>query len=156
MPKWFYFTILAVALLTLAVGGWVVKGSSPQRSRRGASSPGRPRKVRTMANLTGSWLAFPPRSRPVRIERMRREGELYAVRNDSGEWEYGLAVDAAGELRPAVAEFLASARRKIAPAELSELLERRVGLAGGKRVRDLLLNGGDKNAFSDARRANTV
>jgi hypothetical protein len=26
MPKWFYFTILALALLTLAVGGWVVKG----------------------------------------------------------------------------------------------------------------------------------
>ena len=41
-----------------------------------------------------------------------------------------------------MAEFLASARReKIAPAELSELLDRRVGLAGGKRVRDLLLSG---------------
>jgi len=26
MPKWFYFTVLAIALLTLAVGGWVVKG----------------------------------------------------------------------------------------------------------------------------------
>jgi hypothetical protein len=26
MPKWFYYTILAIALLALAVGGWVVKG----------------------------------------------------------------------------------------------------------------------------------
>ena len=66
----------------------------------------------------------------------------------------GWQFDAAGELKPAVAEFLASARReKIAPAELSELLDRRVGLAGGKRVRDLLLSGSDKNVFSDARRA---
>ena len=40
-----------------------------------------------MANLTGSWLAFRLGVDPVRIERMRREGELYAVRNDSGEWE---------------------------------------------------------------------
>jgi hypothetical protein len=96
-----------------------------------------------MANLTGSWLAFRLGVDPVRIERMRREGELYAVRNDSGEWEYpGWQFDAVGELKPAVAEFLASARKeKIAPAELTELLERRVGLAGGKRVRDLLLNG---------------
>jgi hypothetical protein len=106
-----------------------------------------------MANLTGSWLAFRLGVDPVRIERMRREGELYAVRNDSGEWQF----DAAGELKPAVAEFLASARKeKIAPGELSELLDRRVGLAGGKRVRDLLLSGGDKNAFRDARRANAA
>ena len=74
-----------------------------------------------MANLTGSWLAFRLGVDPVRIERMRRAGELYAVRNDSGEWEYpGWQFDAAGELKPAVAEFLASARReKIAPAELT-------------------------------------
>jgi hypothetical protein len=97
-----------------------------------------------MANLTGSWLAFRLGVDPLRIDRMRREGELYAIRNDSGEWEYpSWQFDAAGELKPAVADFLASARReKIAPAELTELLERRVGLAGGKRVRDLLLNGG--------------
>ena len=74
-----------------------------------------------MANLTGSWLAFRLGVDPVRIERMRRDGELYAVRNDSGEWEYpSWQFGAAGELKPAVAEFLASARReKIAPAELS-------------------------------------
>ena len=99
-----------------------------------------------MANLTGSWLAFRLGVDPLRIDRMRRDGELYAIRNDSGEWEYpSWQFDAAGELKPAVADFLASARReKIAPAELTELLDRRVGLAGGKRVRDLLLSGGTK------------
>jgi hypothetical protein len=106
-----------------------------------------------MANLTGSWLAFRLGVDPVRIERMRRAGELYAVRNDSDEWEYpGWQFDAAGELKPAVAEFLASARReKIAPAELTDLLERRVGLVGGKRVIDLLLNGGEQRALAETR-----
>ena len=99
-----------------------------------------------MANLTGSWLALRLGVDPVRIDRMRKEGELYATRNDSGEWEYpSWQFDAEGEVKPAVAEFLASARReKIAPSELTALLDRRVGLAGGKRVRDLLLNGDDR------------
>ena len=101
-----------------------------------------------MANLTGSWLAFRLGVDPVRIERMRKAGELYAVRSDNGEWEYpAWQFDAAGKTKPAVAEFLASARKeKIAPSELTDLLERRVGLAGGKRVRDLLLNGGAKDS----------
>ena len=109
-----------------------------------------------MANLTGSWLAFRLGVDPARIESMRKAGELYAVRDESrGEWHYpSWQFDSAGQTKPAVAEFLASARReKIAPAELTDLLDRRVGLAGGKRVLDLFLNGGDKNVFRDARRA---
>jgi hypothetical protein len=101
-----------------------------------------------MANLTGSWLASRLGVDPVRIDRMRKAGELYAVPNDNGEWLYpAWQFGAAGELKPAVAEFLASARKEnIAPSELTGLLERRVGLAGGKRVRDLLLNGGVKRS----------
>jgi hypothetical protein len=29
MKKWAYLTILALALLTLALGGWIVKGLKP-------------------------------------------------------------------------------------------------------------------------------
>ncbi len=36
MPKWFYFTVLAIALLTLAVGGWVVEGNQVRNEAVGA------------------------------------------------------------------------------------------------------------------------
>ena len=39
MPKWFYFTILAIALLTLAVGGWVVKGIKSATTPAGRLAP---------------------------------------------------------------------------------------------------------------------
>lgn len=29
MKKWMYLTVLALALLTLALGGWIVKGLKP-------------------------------------------------------------------------------------------------------------------------------
>jgi hypothetical protein len=39
MPKWFYLTILAVALLTLAVGGWIVKGIKSATKPAGRLAP---------------------------------------------------------------------------------------------------------------------
>jgi hypothetical protein len=39
MPKWFYYTILAFALLTLAVGGWVVKGIKSATKPAGRLAP---------------------------------------------------------------------------------------------------------------------
>jgi hypothetical protein len=109
-----------------------------------------------MANLTGSWLAFRLGVDPVRIDRMRKSGELYALPSDSGEWEYpSWQFAEAGKTRPAVARFLAMAREKqIAAAELVELLDRRVGLVGSERVRDLLLNGGEQHALREVRGAN--
>lgn len=108
-----------------------------------------------MANLTGSWLAFRLGVDPVRIDRMRKAGELYAVRGDSGEWLYpSWQFDEAGKTKPAVARFLEMAREeRIAAAELTELLDRRVGLVGGERVRDLLLNGGEWSALGEMRGA---
>jgi hypothetical protein len=104
-----------------------------------------------MAHLTGSWLAFRLGIDPVRIDRMRKAGELYAVPSDSGEWEYpSWQFDATGKTKPAVAEFLASARKeRIAPSELTDLLERKVGLVGGMRVRDLLRNGGEQHGLGE-------
>jgi hypothetical protein len=96
-----------------------------------------------MAHLTGSWLAFRLGVDPVRIDRMRKAGELYGVRSDSGEWHYpSWQFDAAGETKPAVARLLEMAREKrLTALELTEVFDRKVGLVGGKRVRDLLLNG---------------
>jgi len=94
-----------------------------------------------MATLTGSWLAFRLGVDPVRIDRMRKAGELYGVRSDSGEWHYpSWQFDAEGKTKPAVAQLLEAAReQRIAGEELTQLLERRVGLVGGgKRVRELL------------------
>ena len=39
MPKWIYFTILALALLTLAVGGWAVKGIKSATKPAGRLAP---------------------------------------------------------------------------------------------------------------------
>ena len=39
MPKWFYFTILAIALLTLAVAGWAVKGIKSATKPAGRLAP---------------------------------------------------------------------------------------------------------------------
>jgi hypothetical protein len=39
MPKWFYLTIVAVALLTLAVGGWIVKGLKSATKPAGRLAP---------------------------------------------------------------------------------------------------------------------
>ena len=88
-----------------------------------------------MANLTGSWLAFRLGVDPVRIERMRKEGELYAVRNDPGEWEYpGWQFDAAGQTKPAVKEMLQAARAERRSPR--ELLERKMGSSAARRTKD--------------------
>ena len=39
MPKWFYLTVLAIALLTLAVGGWVVQGIKSATKPSGRLAP---------------------------------------------------------------------------------------------------------------------
>jgi hypothetical protein len=97
-----------------------------------------------MADLTGSWLAFRLGVDPVRIDRMRKAGELYGVRCDSGEWQYpSWQFDEAGKTKPAVARLLANAReQRLSALELTELFDRKVGLVGGKRVRELLERGG--------------
>ena len=109
-----------------------------------------------MANLTGSWLAARFGVDPVRVERMRRSGELYAVRSPgSDEWRYpSWQFEADGTTKPAVKRLLRAAHeQRISALQLDELLERRVGLVGGRTVRDLLLNDGEDRAIEAVRRA---
>ena len=92
-----------------------------------------------MANLTGSWLAFRLGVDPARIESMRKAGELYGVRDESrGEWHYpAWQFDSAGQTKPAVKAMLRAARAERRSPR--ELLERKIGLVGATRTKDLLL-----------------
>ena len=94
-----------------------------------------------MANLTGSWLASRLGVDPARIDSMRKAGELYAVRDEAaGEWTYpSWQFDAAGKTKPEVRRVLEQARADRTSPDAA--LERKVGLIGGRTVRDLLLDG---------------
>jgi hypothetical protein len=110
-----------------------------------------------MANLTGSWLAARFGVDPLRIERMRRAGELHAVRaSGSSEWRYpSWQFEADGQTKPAVRRLLAAAHQEqIDALELDEVLERRkIGLVDGQSVREALLNGGEARALAEVRGA---
>ena len=108
-----------------------------------------------MNQLSGSWLAQRFGIDPLRVDRLRRAGELHAVRNGTGEWNYpSWQFEADGRTKPAVLRLLAVAHEeRIAGLELEELLDRRVGLLGGTTVRDLLLNGGEERALAELRAA---
>jgi hypothetical protein len=106
--------------------------------------------------LGGSWLAAQQGVDPLWIERRRRAGELLAVRDPNrSEWRYPVwQFDADGHVRPAVAKLLELAREKrIPPARVGQLLERRVGLVGGRTVRELLLADDSEHVLAEIRAA---
>lgn len=92
--------------------------------------------------LTASWLAARWGLDPVAIEVRRRAGELYAVRAD-GDWVYpAWQLDESGAVRPEVARVLAAAREAgLRPGDLTAVLSRRSGLAGGRTLLDSLREG---------------
>jgi len=94
--------------------------------------------------LSASWLSTKWGVDTVKINAMRRAGELLAVRPaGSQEWQFpAWQFGPDGNVRPEVARVLAAARdRGIRPEKVSELLERRSGMTGGGRLRDDLLAG---------------
>jgi hypothetical protein len=110
----------------------------------------------TDATLSASWLAARNGVDPIWIERRRRAGELLALRDTArNEWRYPMwQFDDDGAVRPAVEKLLALAReQRIPPARLGQLLERKVGLIGGKTVRELLMDGGSEHALAEIRTA---
>jgi hypothetical protein len=110
----------------------------------------------TNATLSSAWLAARHGVDPIRIERRRRAGELLATRSAGDrEWRYPTwQFDAQGQVRPAVARLLQLAKENRIPHDrLDQLLERKVGLVGGKTVRELLVNGGAEQALAEVRGA---
>ena len=108
----------------------------------------------TQASLSGTWVAARYGIDPVRVERLRRSGELFAVRSGEGtEWLYpAWQFDSNGRVRPAVQHFLAAARADRVPVtRLQQLLDLRIGLVGGKTVLELLLTGGEERALAEVR-----
>ncbi len=94
--------------------------------------------------LLGPWLAVRLGAEPLSIEARRRDGELLAVRPQGAEdwlypsWQFGPE----WEVRPEVARVLQAAREAgLSQAELEALFRRRVGLAGGKTMLELLQEG---------------
>jgi hypothetical protein len=94
--------------------------------------------------LSASWLSTRWGVDTVRINAMRRSGELLAVRPaGTQEWRYpSWQFDTDGSVKPDVARVLAAAReRGIDSEQLSEILQRRSGLTGSARLVDELLAG---------------
>ena len=94
--------------------------------------------------LSASWLSTRWGVDTVRINAMRRAGELLAVRPPgTTEWCYpAWQFDATGNVRPEVRRVLELARaRRLDGDALNELLQRRSGMTGGTRLLDDLLAG---------------
>jgi hypothetical protein len=94
--------------------------------------------------LSASWLSTKWGVDTVKINAMRRAGELVAVRPaGSQEWRFpAWQFGPDGRVRPEVARVLAAAReRGLRPERLYELLERRSGMTGGGRLRDDMFDG---------------
>jgi hypothetical protein len=104
--------------------------------------------------LSASWLSTRWGVDTVRINAMRRSGELLAVRpQGTQEWRYpSWQFDTDGRVKPDVARVLAAARaRGIDSEQLSEILQRRSGLTGSTRLLDDLLAGRVDHVLSSIR-----
>jgi hypothetical protein len=105
--------------------------------------------------LTSSWLAERFAVDPARIEAMRRAGELIAVRDEgSTEWRYPAWQLKGSEPRRVVPRIVA-AGREIGMDEnrLYKVLTAPLGLRGGRRLVDLIVEGRDDEVVEAVRSA---
>jgi hypothetical protein len=107
---------------------------------------------RTMVEnaLSASWLANRLGTQSTRIDAMRRSRELFAVRRPGSQeylypaWQF----DDAGRPLPVVQRLLHVAKRAgLDDDALARLLNRRAGLVGGKRLVDILREGGEEHVL---------
>jgi len=106
--------------------------------------------------LSASWLSTKWGVDTVKINAMRRAGELVAVRpTGSHEWLYpAWQFGPDGGLRPELEDILRLAReRGLRSEQLAELLERRSGITGGERLRDDLVAGRVDHVLEAIRRS---
>ncbi len=112
--------------------------------------------------LTASWLSAQIGVDIARIDRMRRSGELIAVRPADGvggaEWLYPAWQFADGAPRPVVSRIVSAAReRGLSEHRLYDVLTMRAGLgrrnASDRRLADLIAAGEDEQVVSAVRAA---
>lgn len=105
--------------------------------------------------LPATWLAERAAIDPARIDALRRAGALIAVREPgSTEWRYPAWQFDGGKPRTSVARVVAAAReRGIDEARLYDLMTAPLGLRGGRRLVDLLLEGRDDEVVAAIRAA---
>jgi len=106
--------------------------------------------------LPASWLASRVGANREEIDRLRRDGELFAIRPAGAEewlysaWQFGPG----GEVPQPVRRAVKTARNSgLSEERLLEVLRRRVGLMGGGRLLDLLFEGDGARAISEIRAA---
>ncbi|HYZ78876.1 MAG TPA: hypothetical protein VE596_16045 [Gaiellaceae bacterium] len=108
--------------------------------------------------LTTAWLAAKLGMQSARIDAMRRSGELYAVRKP-GTQEYlypAWQFDESGRPLPFVERLVRTAREVgLDEAELAEVLNRRAGLVGGRRLVDLIRAGAEEHVLDVVEAAGT-
>jgi hypothetical protein len=105
--------------------------------------------------LTASWLAERLAVDPARIEAMRRNGELIAVRPEGGtEWLYPAWQLSGLEPRRVVARISAAAEEAgLDDARLYQVLSAPLGLGGRRRLADLVVEGRDEEVVQAVRSA---
>jgi hypothetical protein len=94
--------------------------------------------------LSASWLSTKLGVDTVRLNAMRRAGELIGVRAEgSREWRFpAWQFDADGQITPEVGRVLDAARElRLSGEQLNSLLDRRSGMTGGECLLDDLLAG---------------
>jgi hypothetical protein len=100
--------------------------------------------------LTTSWLAAKLGMQSGRIEAMRRAGQLYAIRRP-GEQDYlypAWQFDENGRPLPFVERLIRTAREAgLDDRGLDEVLNRRAGLVGGRRLVDLVGTGAEEHVL---------
>ena len=106
--------------------------------------------------LSTSWVGMRLGIDPVRVNAMRRAGELFAVRRPgSQEWRYPAWQFGPGWKPLPFVESVVKAAREAGLDErrLHELLNRRVGMVGeSRRLLDLLLEGDEERVLAEIRR----
>ena len=107
--------------------------------------------------LPGSWLASRLGVNPREIDRLRENGELFAVRGQT-EWLYPAWQFGPGGSIPAGVRSAVKAARALGldEARLIALLRRPVGLVGGVRLLDLLFEGRADYVLDAVRNAATA